>query len=80
MKTVALTGRQGPAYGNRSSHTEVEFVTFKNSAHVWVRVSNWPATGRADALRSVLDTVEETVERDGDFGGVEYNPIYKKAN
>lgn len=67
-RTIALIGKQGPAFGTRPSHTELSYVTFEDSAH-WMRVSNWPRAERADALRAVFDSASETIDRDGDFAG-----------
>ena len=72
-KTVAIVGKQGPLFGDgRPSHSEVEFVSFEDSSH-WVRVSNWPVHDRADAMRACFDQVTDTVMRDGDFAGHEYD-------
>lgn len=67
-KTIAVVGKQGPIFGNRPSHTELKFVTFADTDY-WSRVSNWPASDRADALRAEFDNATETVSRDGDFAG-----------
>ena len=68
-KTVAIVGKQGPLFGDgRPSHSELRFVSFEDSSH-WLRVSNWPIQDRADAMRACFDTVM----RDGDFAGHEYD-------
>lgn len=69
-KTVVLAGKQGPIFGNRNSHTELEwrdpddiYLNLEDESVHWVRVSNWPVNDRADALRAIFDIAIDTVFR-----------------
>lgn len=70
MKILILTGKQGPAFGDRPSAT---VLTANESEY---RVTNWPADDRADALRAAFDLLHEPWDEcslcalesaDGDF-------------
>lgn len=58
---LVLTGKQGPAFGDRASFTSIE-VLDEPQGCTWVnRITNWPASERADALRAAFAPFVEEV-------------------
>lgn len=53
-KTVILVGRQGPAFGDRPSATNVT-ADYGDGTSVDSRCTNWPKDERTDAMRAVFD-------------------------
>lgn len=56
LRTTVLTGKQGPAFGDRASHTTVNVACEDGSVATAV-VGNWPRAERADALRAATDHI-----------------------
>jgi hypothetical protein len=56
-RDLVLVGKQGPAFGDRPSHTTVKVRTFEEDIEGSIfenRITNWPHHERADALRAVF--------------------------
>jgi hypothetical protein len=48
MLTIVLTGKQGPAFGDRPSATHIEVAEYYSN------VKNWASAERSDALRAAF--------------------------
>lgn len=53
---LALVGKQGPAFGDRPSATLILFEDDANEVSS-ITFTNWPSSGRTDALRGALSLV-----------------------
>ena len=58
-RTLVLTGKQGPAFGDRPSWTSLEVFDESDGCTWTQRITNWPNTERSDALRAAFAPFDE---------------------
>ena len=61
-KTIVMTGKSGPAFGDRASWVSISALDVMGDptgedCAVTSSVTNWPAQDRSDSLRAALDSM-----------------------